>query len=257
MKYRIYIDEVGNSDLESSDNPNHRFLSLTGVIISLEQVSDVISKQMEALKVKYFRSHPDEPVIFHRKEMLNAKMPFECLRNPQIRRDFDIELLKLLEEWDYTVNSVCLDKKKHKEKYNVWRYDPYHYCLKVLLERYYYFLRGAGARGDVMAESRGGKEDRRLKDSFSRLFQNGTEFISCDQFSNVLTSRQLKVKMKSNNICGLQLADLLAHPSRNEILSENNLLDKDLPPFAQRIIRILQRKYYQDEDGNKYGKKFL
>lgn len=35
MKYRIYIDEVGNSDLESSDDPNHRFLSLTGVILEL------------------------------------------------------------------------------------------------------------------------------------------------------------------------------------------------------------------------------
>ena len=28
MKYRIYIDETGNPDLDSSDNPNHRFLSL-------------------------------------------------------------------------------------------------------------------------------------------------------------------------------------------------------------------------------------
>jgi len=27
MKYCIYIDEVGNPDLESADNPNHRYLS--------------------------------------------------------------------------------------------------------------------------------------------------------------------------------------------------------------------------------------
>ena len=37
-KYRIYIDETGNSDLKSSDEPNHRYLSLTGVIITLEYV---------------------------------------------------------------------------------------------------------------------------------------------------------------------------------------------------------------------------
>jgi len=36
MKYRIYIDEVGNPDLESCDDPNHRFLSLTGVIVALD-----------------------------------------------------------------------------------------------------------------------------------------------------------------------------------------------------------------------------
>ena len=32
QKYRMYVDEVGNSDLGSSDNPNHRFISLTGVV---------------------------------------------------------------------------------------------------------------------------------------------------------------------------------------------------------------------------------
>jgi hypothetical protein len=48
----MYVDEVGNPDLESPDNPNHRFLSLTGVIIELEYVRLVINPQMEALKHK-------------------------------------------------------------------------------------------------------------------------------------------------------------------------------------------------------------
>jgi len=42
MKYRIYIDEVGNSDISSSDDPNHRFLSITGIIIDLDLVKTVI-----------------------------------------------------------------------------------------------------------------------------------------------------------------------------------------------------------------------
>lgn len=140
MKYRIYIDEVGNPDLECSDDPNHRFLSLTGVILELGYVQEVLHPQMEALKVKFFRSHPDEPVIFHRKELLNAKPPFECLRDPMVRNAFDQQLLQLLAAWEYTVVTVCLDKKKHKETYAVWRYDPYHYCLAVLMERFVSFL---------------------------------------------------------------------------------------------------------------------
>ena len=131
MKYRIYIDEVGNPDLESSDNPNHRFLSLTGVILELEYVESIVHPQMEALKAKFFRSHPDEPVIFHRKEMVNAKPPFECLKDPEIQKQFDRELLNLIESWEYIVITVCLDKKKHKETYTAWRYDPYHYCLSI------------------------------------------------------------------------------------------------------------------------------
>ena len=113
MKHRIYIDEVGNPDLGSSDNPNHRFLSLTGVILELGYVARVVHPQMEAVKTKFFHSHPDDPVIFHRKEMVNGKPPFEALRDPEIRGSFDRELLELMSSWDYTVISVCLDKKRH------------------------------------------------------------------------------------------------------------------------------------------------
>ncbi len=256
MKYRIYIDEVGNPDLESSDNPNHRFLSLTGVILSLAYVRDVLHPQMEALKTAHFRSHPDEPVILHRKELLNAKPPFEALRDVSVRSRFDEELLRLMARWEYTVISVCLDKKRHKQTYAVWRYDPYHYCLKLLLERFVLFLERENAVGDVMAESRGGKEDRRLKDSYARLWCEGSEYIGPERFQRRLTSRQLKVKTKSNNISGLQLADLLAHPSRNEILDEHDLLQGSVAPFAGKVISILQSKY--DREHNRiFGKKML
>jgi len=77
----MYVDECGNPDLESSDNPIHRFLSLTGVIISLDYVREILNPQIESLKTKYFGSHPDDPIILHRKEVLNAKYPFEALRD--------------------------------------------------------------------------------------------------------------------------------------------------------------------------------
>jgi hypothetical protein len=194
MKYRIYIDEVGNPDLESSDNPNHRFLSLTGVILELGYVESVVHPQMEALKARFFRSHPDEPVIFHRKEMVNARPPFEGLLDDKIQKGFDQELLDLLDSWEYTIISVCLDKKRHKETYTTWRYDPYHYCLAVLLEKFVFFLKRMNSKGDVMAESRGGKEDMRLKASFARLWENGTDYVAPGEFQEILTSRQLKVK---------------------------------------------------------------
>ena len=107
-----------------------------------------------------------------------------------------------------------------------------------------------------MAESRGGLEDKRLKASFERLWANGTEYLPSELFQKVLTSRQLKVKLKANNVSGLQLADLFAHPSRNEILQEQGLLDKPIAPFAKRVIQILARKYDQ-EGGRVFGKKFL
>jgi len=38
----MYVDEVGNADLRSSNDPNYRFLSLTGVAIELGHVETVI-----------------------------------------------------------------------------------------------------------------------------------------------------------------------------------------------------------------------
>lgn len=141
MKYRLYIDEVGNPDLDSSDNPNHRFLSLTGVIFELNYIKKVVFPELESLKQKFFDSHPDDPVILHRKEIIGAKHPFESLRDDKIRKKFDEELLSLFDKLEYNVITVCLDKKTHKETYTTWRYDPYHYCLAIILERYLFFLK--------------------------------------------------------------------------------------------------------------------
>lgn len=256
MKHRIYIDEVGNPDLESSDDPNHRFLSLTGIILELDYVKSFVHPQMEALKAKYFDYHPDEPIVLHRKDIMNAKPPFQSLKNPFVRARFDSDLLGLLSSWRYVVISVCLDKKKHKETYSTWRYDPYHYCLAILLERYVLFLTRINGRGDAMAESRGGKEDRRLKASFHRLWKQGTDYIEAEKFQTFFTSGQLKVKPKANNISGLQLADLIAHPSRNEILHEQRFPYIKIAPFAKSVINILQTKY--DQQFSKiFGKKFI
>ena len=57
-KYRIYVDEVGNPDLGSSDNPNHRFLSLTGVILELGYVANTVHPQMERSRPSSFTHIP-------------------------------------------------------------------------------------------------------------------------------------------------------------------------------------------------------
>ncbi|HNU62862.1 MAG TPA: DUF3800 domain-containing protein [Methanofastidiosum sp.] len=259
MKYRLYIDEVGNSDLGASNDPNHRYLSLTGVIFELTYVQEVVFQQVEDLKKRYFNSHPDDPVILHRKEIVNKRPPFDNLLDPTIEESFNKEILSLMTNLDYIVISVVIDKLEHKNRYQTWRSDPYHYCLKILIERYVLWLKEQRSVGDVMAESRGGKEDRRLKDSFERVYQNGTEYLKSEMFSAYLTSRQLKVKLKSNNIAGLQIADLIAHPSYRAILAHHN--HENLPDnFGGKVAWILEcSKYYRSSSGevDGYGQKWL
>lgn len=250
MKYRVYIDESGNPDLENVENPLHRFLGLTGVIMDLDHVANVVAPKLEELKKKFFPYHPDEPVIFHRKELLNKKPPFERLRDAAIETDFNANLLALLTSTEYFVVTVVIDKKLQRDLYQVWHYDPYHYCLSVLLERFIHFLEKQGARGDAMAESRGGKEDMRLKRSYEKLYDAGTAYVDAARFQTTLTSRQLKVKPKLNNIAGLQIADLVGHPSQRYILKRFGKIQDSRGTFGDKIIDILVReKYYRSTLG--------
>ena len=259
LKFRIYIDEVGNHDLKNVDSPNQRYLSLTGVIFELNYVAKTLFPTIETLKIKYFKSHPDNPTILHRKELVNKKSPFEVLKNIKIASKFDIELLDLIRNLEFIAITVVLDKKEHKQQYQIWRYDAYHYCLRILIERFVLFLDSINSVDDVMSESRGGKEDMRLKKSFERIFVEGTEFIPVEKFQTYLTSRQLKVKPKLNNIAGLQIADLVAHPSYKRILFQKGRVDK-LGKFGEKISMILEEnKYYRGKNNRLwgFGKKWL
>lgn len=259
MKHRLYIDEVGNSDLNASRDPNHRYLSLTGVILELDYVRTTVAPSIEDLKVRYFNSHPDSPLILHRKELANRRYPFHSLRDPELEHSFNQELLSLLRNLRYTVITVVIDKLEHQQRYTAWRFDPYHYCLAVLMERYILWLEEMSTTGDVMAESRGGKEDRRLKASYARLYETGTDYVRPEVFARLLTSKELKVKPKSNNIAGLQLADLIAHPSfkATQARRDNRPL---ATTFGGLIAGILEADKYHRSPNNKidgWGRKWL
>jgi hypothetical protein len=259
-KFRLYVDEVGNHDIKPNLELNNRYLSLTGVSIELDHVKHKIHPDFEELKCKYFDHHPDSPIILHRKELLNKKHPFKQLRDKDKELSFNNDLLRILNDSTYTIFTVIIDKVEHYRRYRVWRHHPYHYCMQVMLERYVKWLDSSGSVGDVMAESRGGKEDKKLKASFEGIYKNGTDYVPAKEFSNRLSSSKLKLNPKYKNIIGLQMADLLAHPSyKISLLSRQG---EEIPEiFGARIVEILnENKYYKNPQTGStegYGIKFL
>jgi len=128
-----------------------------------------------------------------------------------------------------------------------------------MVERFILWLKSHHGVGDVMAESRGGKADKRLKQSFTGLLAQGSKYIPQELFDKHLTSTQLKVKPKENNIAGLQLADLIAHPSFKATLARYHKRTLD-QTFGGKISQILEDSKYHRAPNNKiwgYGRKFL
>lgn len=90
-----------------------------------------------------------------------------------------------------------------------------------------------------MGESRKEREDLPMKETYSYYWNEsqrrcGTELP--------LTSKELKLKPKAHDILGTQLADLLAYPTRQEILSERGLRD-EISGFTRRVCDRIGAKY--------------
>lgn len=257
MAYRLFVDEVGNADLKSSKDPNHRYLSLTGVVVNMDKYDSEMDFRFKKLKRDHFNN---EAIIFHRRDMLNATGPFNVLKDSERRNAFNEDLLKALKELKYVAITVSIDKQAHQAKYGRWQFASYHYCMTCLVERYVKWLnRFPNLRGDVMAESRNRIEDEKLKDSYTRFFRKGSLYERERKRLDRLTSNELKLHKKQANINGLQMADLLASPSFRRMLCEREGVEMKAS-FGRRVADILLEKY--DTSGGiqgipGYGTKWL
>lgn len=261
MVCRLFIDEVGNADLRgSATDDNIRYLSLTGIITKQTFHDRHFQPLVDDLKARHFGHSAAIPVILHRREIMRAEKQFASLKDASKRAAFDSELIQLLELLPYIAITVTIDKREHLNRYAVWHFDPYHYCLRCLIERYVLWLRRHSLTGDVAVEPRFKKEDKRVKASFALIYNNGTEHIPARIMQCHLTSREIKFFPKTQNVAGMQICDMLAHPSYRSMKLER---DGKNPPndFGTKVADVLIRKRYSRDPSTKvidgWGRKWL
>lgn len=278
--YRLYIDESGDHDygkkilkklnikisgtviaIEDDDYPelnraDKRYLGLTGCIIERDEYEKNFIRRVDEIKQKHFLSNQ---VILHRNEIINKQGSFWRLRDPQKEQEFNTDILTFLKGQNYTIISVVLDKLSHILRYGKSAYHPYHYCLDAMLERYCGFLHFYNSKGDVVAESRGGAEDTKLKEAYQRIYNSGSNFRKSSFYQEVLTTKEIKIKPKAANIVGTQIADLIAFPSKQRILIDNKrVLEPDKIIFGGKVCEAISDKYNNNYGKVKgYGKVFL
>jgi hypothetical protein len=246
-RYRLYIDESGDHVFHNESTlqqPTHRYLALVGCWFrDTEYVS--FHKALEELKQKHFPHNPDEPVILHREDLINCRGPFWRLRNAPSRIAFDTALLHLIDESRFIFVIAVIDKLKLKHGFP-HPFHPYHLALDFILQRYCFTLNHDNRKGDVMAESRGGREDKLLKNAYIHIHTHGDMHHRASFYQQALTSKELKLKPKSANISGLQLADLIANTTKQKSLIDWGLIPT--PPtwsgsFGEKMTEVLAAKY--------------
>ncbi len=257
--FRMYIDESGNHHYSESNELKSRYLSLTGVVLNSLENAQKLTPYLRELKMVVCTDVDELPVL-HQEEIWNKQGIWGKLRNKDINIEFGNKFLQILKEVEFTVFCVVLDKKEHLEKYGNSAMHPYHYALNVILEQYYLFLKKSRGTGDVYIESRGKKEDGLLQASYENFWHHGTSFINSDSIQSHISSKNIKIKEKVKAIAGLELADLLAMPTKLDVLHtcRNDLMPTLDQNYNLKIINIISQKYFQkDQKCNGYGKKFI
>lgn len=244
---RLFVDEVGNSDLNgSATDPNVRYLSLSGIITTHGCHETTITQKLNAVKSCIPSCYVSTPIILHRREIVRREGIFIALRDPNIASNFDNALIDAIKTAPYLVITVQIDKKKYLDKYTLFHYDPYHYCLRCLVERFVLYCRRWKAKGLVVIEPRCKKSDKKLKASYELIFKKGTEYIRACIVQEYLLSKDIVFQPKKANIAGLQLADLIAHPSARRMRFERNRTTEPAD-FGSKIADVLTtRRYVRD-----------
>lgn len=244
-RQRLYLDESGDHSAKGlrPTQWDKRYLCLFGCSFELELCRQKFAPTFQDFKRRYFAGDEDDPVVLHREHIKAKCGPFSTLRDPQICKAFDEELLDMVSKAPFRAFAVVIDKLSIEAKH----FGPvgahaYHIGLLALLERYCGWLRFGKWTGDVLAESRGGREDLQLKAAYEAIYFGGTKYYPPKFFQNTLTSREIKIRPKIQNIAALQLADLLAYPAKRKILFELNLAPP-LTGFTREIAEVVEKKY--------------
>jgi hypothetical protein len=116
--------------------------------------------------------------------------------------------------------------------------------MTVLLELYTRWLSSAEQTGDVMAESREKKDNKRLSNAYQFLYKHGTDNLKAAFFQQWLSSKEIKIKRKIDNIAGLQLADLIINPSCREMICSRTNTPMTAE-FGKKVVEVLYRKKYR------------
>lgn len=144
---------------------------------------------------------------------------------------------------EYQVVACAIHKDAHLQRYGLAALDPYMLSLDILVERFCLDLGPNPGSGVIVAEMRGSTLDRGIDLAWLNLKIQGTRFMQATDIERRV--RGLHLRSKSENIAGLQLADLVVSPIGRHVLG------KPAKPDWSVVERKLRRSSSGRTDG--YG----
>jgi len=270
--YFLFLDEIYTPNLneflkfserEIFERPNHLHFGISGVIIPASGLSDLNFKSRR-IKNKYYPKQ--KSLIFHYIDILNNRDCFSDLKlNQKKKKAFTESLSSFVKGSDFKYSCVFVDKHELVKKYGVFDktgrlvkvkrigsnlfpksqiidYNLYLLCLKKILEYFFTFItnRNLEARGIVVAEARGEREDAELREAFHKIHCYGISKIVSTELRKIILD--LFIVPKSQNYIGTQLADLVLYSTYDSAVSAHNIRNDHFISYEKILKKKLVNK---------------
>lgn len=246
--YFLFLDEIYSPNLNDMlkldksqifSHEKHLHFGISGVIVSVSLLNE-LSLKSRRIKSRYYPNKKN--LIFHYVDILHNREDFSDLGNdPKKKRGVTESLSSLIKTSDFKYTCVFVDKHEFIKQFGIFDgsgrlikirkvgsnlfpkspvldYNLYLLCLKSIMTIFYNFLitRRIGARGIIINEARGEREDTELREAFHKIHINGISSIQPTNLRSIILD--LFIVPKKQNYIGTQLADLLLYPTYDGII---------------------------------------
>jgi hypothetical protein len=233
----LFLDESGDHNLSVIDLQYPLFV-LGGVIVEKDYAEGELTAELNDFKKRIFGR---TDIILHTSDITRNRNGFEQMKDSQFREAFYAELNALMRKLEYTVVACVVRKAEHLTRYGLAALDPYLLSLDVLVERFCYEVGSRTAGGVLVAEKRDPTLDRELDIAWLNLKVQGTRYMQAKEIDRRIVG--LNLRPKSDNIAGLQLADLVVTPIGRYVLGKPTKED----------FQIVESKFRRNQHGDYRG----
>ena len=233
----LFLDESGDHNLSKID-PQYPLFVLGGVIVDKEYAEGAMQEAVSDFKQRLFGR---DDLILHTADITRNRNGFERLKDTTFRERFYRELNELMKSLDYRVVACVIRKHAHLSRYGLAAVDPYLLSLDILVERFCMHIGEISKSGMIIAEQRGPTLDRQLELAWLNLRIQGTQYMQAVEIDRRIQA--LTLRGKTENIAGLQLADLVVTPIGRHVLGKS----------IKEDYRIIESKFRHNWRGEVAG----